>query len=159
MKCSGDGPFEADGSYSYSWSKSGSKKNGGSWPKYGAHQAYLYRTKFEFGEYRCYVFGIAIRSWTQHVNGYEGGAHHEKASIPNAAHCEPYDQGYDFYSNDTQAETWRHSWGIHAGLGFEASVVTGYDNEAQLHYHLYRARNICGTNANPGADPRLTVVR
>lgn len=151
------GAFSADGSYS--WSKSGSKKTGGSWPRYGAHRSVLYRTRFHFALYRCYVYGVAIKSWTQHVNGYDGGARIKKPSVPRATYCESYIKGYKFSSNDTRAETWRHRWGIHAGLGFDASVVTGYDGDAVVHYHLYKTRKICGTNADPGADPRLIVVR
>jgi hypothetical protein len=96
--------FGADGSSS--WTKSGSHSNGGSWPSYGPHQAYLYRTRFHFAEYRCYIIGVETRERVQLVNGYEGAAQHDRTTFPRATHCEPYDQGFDFYSNSTRAQTW-----------------------------------------------------
>jgi hypothetical protein len=147
------GSFGADGSYS--WTKSGSQGTGGSWPSYGPHQAYLYRSEFHFGEYRCYIIGVETKQRIQHVNGYVGGARHERTTFPRIPRgdCVQYDQGYKFYSNNTQAETWRHSWGIHAGLGFDASVETGYDKDAVVFYHLYAQRDICGTHGDPVPTP------
>jgi hypothetical protein len=153
-----DGPFSADGSSS--WSNSHSHSSGGSWPKYGAQRSLFYRTQFHFGEYRCYFYGAGTRTYMQRVNGYDGGGHIEKPpSVPRTPDCEPYVRGYDFHSNNSSAVTWRRSWGIHAGLGFEASVVTGYDSDAEIFYDLSRARNICGTNGYPGGTPRQLVVR
>jgi hypothetical protein len=153
-----DGPFSADGSSS--WSNSHSHSSSGSWPVYGARRSVWYRTQFHFGEYRCHVYGIAIKYYMERVNGYDGGGHIESpSSAPRAPDCENYVSGYKFTSNNSTAVTWRHSWGIHAGLSFLASVVTGYDKDAQIVYQLHRSRDICGTNDYPGGNPRQLVVR
>jgi hypothetical protein len=154
-----DGPFSADGSENWSNSRAGSTK--GSWPTYGAYQSYWYRTEFHWGEYRCYLLGEPQKTYIQRVNGYFGGAHEEKpGSVPatKAKYCAPYTKGFTFVSNNSAAITWRKSFGIHAGFGFDASVVTGYDHDAQITYVLKRARWICGTEGPPGQAPRQLVV-
>jgi hypothetical protein len=156
----GFGTFSADGAMS--WSKTGSTGSGGSWPYFGGYQNLWYRTEFHWGEYICDNMGI-LGGYEEHVNGYFGGAHHENPKVPPHTHkwnCAPYDGGgFVFQSNDSEAVTWQKGFGVHAGLGFDSSVVTGYDSSAQVDYKLLRPRWICGQYGPPeGSSPRQLVV-
>lgn len=152
------GSFSADGSSSVANSRHHS--SGGTWPVYGARRSVWYRTQFHFGEYQCHVYGVATHYYEIRANGYDGGAHIEKpSSVPGTRDCENYVSGFKFRSNSSTAKTWRRTWGIHAGLGFDASIVTGYDKSAAVVYKLRRSRDICGTNDYPGGSPRQLVVR
>jgi hypothetical protein len=150
------GSFSASGTYA--WSNAVASTKRGTWPKYGARRSVFYRTEFHLGEYVCSTSG----TFMQHANGYFGGAHIEKPpSVPHTPNkwCASYVGGYTYYSTNTAAVTWTKSLGIHAGLDFDASVQTGYDNSAQVIYHLNRERDICGSNGPPGGTPRKIVVR
>lgn len=154
----GAGSFSANGSYA--WSATGASSNQGSWPKYGDRRSVFYRTQFHFGEYVCSEFNR--RFYMEHVNGYAGGGHIQKpSSVPTTPkrYCENYVSGFTFHSNNSTAQTWRRSLGIHAGLDFEASVVTGYDGSAQITYKFSRSRDVCGVHSLPGGNPRQMVVR
>jgi hypothetical protein len=156
----GYGSFAVDGSFS--WSKTGSSGSGGSFPYYGAYQNVWYRTQFHWGEYECNHIGI-LGGFKQQVNGYFGGAHIENpktAPSTKMKNCGSYVPGFAFHSNNSTAVTWRRSFGIHAGLGFLASVVTGYNGSAQVTYKLSRERYVCGQYGGPeGPNPRQLVVR
>jgi hypothetical protein len=98
----------------------------------------------------------------QHVNGYAGGASHETPpSVPDtpSRFCIPQDKNSAPQSSNTAAVTWTKSLGIHAGLGFHASVETGFDTSAQLTYTYVHAGSLCGWKALPGGSPKQLVVR
>ncbi len=154
---SGDnGSFSEDGTYS--WSVSYREK----WGAFGPHHSVLYRTQFHYGEYRCNLGEGIYHGFMQHVNGYAGGATHETPhSVPHtpSRFCVPQDKTSAPQSNNTAAVTWTKSLGIHAGLGFHASVETGFDTSAQITYTYIHAGSLCGWKDNPGGSPKQLVVR
>jgi hypothetical protein len=155
----GKGKFSADGTMA--WSDSHASSTKGSWPTYKSGRSVFYRTEFHFGEYICNHIGIR-KGFEQHVNGYFGGGHIEKPpSVPRTHkwNCASYVPGFKFVLDYSNAVTWERSFGIHAGLSFDASVETGYDTDGALTYIISRERNICGTEGPPGGTPRQLVVR
>jgi len=95
------------------------------------------------------------------VNGYAGGFIIKKpTSIPvtPAKYCDPLLRGGTVYINKTVAVTWTRSLGIGTGLGFQASVQTGFDTSAQITYTASANRQLCGWKSDPGVRPQQVVV-
>ncbi len=157
MSLSGAGGSFADAGTS-SWSSSHSEK----WATYGANRSVWYQTEFNFGEYSCSIPRAARTIYMVRVNGFAGGATIKTpTSIPGtpAKFCEPLKAGTTAKSGNSPAVTWTGSLGIRIGLGFEASVQTGFDSGAQITYHFTATRHLCGWKSLPSGTPRQLVVR
>jgi hypothetical protein len=95
------------------------------------------------------------------VNGFAGGAIIKAPTlipITPAKFCGPQIAGSKAESHNSAAVTWSGSLGIGAGLGFTASIETGFDTSAQITYQFSAPWLFCGWKDDPGGTPKQLVV-
>jgi len=141
----------------FSWSSSLTE----TWPTFGANRSVWYQTQFKFGEFSCYVPAAAHTYYTDHVNGFAGGATIKTPTaipVTPGKFCVHQIAGSTAQSNNSSAVTWSKSLGIGAGLGLTATIETGFDTSAQITYHFSATRLFCGWKSGPGGIPQQLVV-
>lgn len=149
------------GSFGNSGTFSWSASYGQDYPTVGANRSVWWQTNFKFGEYSCYIPTAAHTWYADHVNGYAGGMIIKNpTSTPStpARFCDPLLRGGADHINRSAAVTWTRSLGIGTGLGFQASVQTGFDSSAEITCAASANRQVCGQYDDPGGTPRQVVV-
>lgn len=149
------------GSFTPGGTMAWSASHGKDWPVFGANRSVWYRTTFNFGEYSCSIPTGARTSYVDIVNGFGGGFEVKTpTSIPNtpAKFCITMRAGSLFQSGNSPAVTWTGSLGIATGLGFQASIQTGFDRGARITYRFTANRHLCGQKSDPGGAPGQLVV-
>jgi hypothetical protein len=82
------------------------------------------------------------------------------SSVPStpSRFCDQLLRGGKAYIDRSAAVTWTRSLGFAAGLGFQASVQTGFDTSAEITYAASANRALCGWKSDPGGTPQQVVV-
>jgi hypothetical protein len=140
---SGSGTFSIEGGLSSSTT----------FPKVSGVEGTHFRTNFVYG-----LYNVSCGGQQTQPTSYAGGTRNVHSATPSATHCVLFRAGSTFVVSRSSAYTYGGGVEMTGPIGIDLSAHTGYSNSAALTFIFTQNRDLCGTNANPGAVPKRLVA-